>query len=913
MKENYNFVTPIEHSILNFYNFQTSQKKIKTKNKKDSIIDKENMSLEFNNSKENSKNFNDEKHEPSKLMYLEKLNNKNNKNISPEQTFKIEDLSNIIEHTKYINEIQNNSEYLKTRIISNINSLNLNDFKNYIINNFPIENISNLNQIISQKINFILFDEDRVIINNEPLGPFESLSSFIETKFQDIKNSIQIKKKKYEQFKNSIFKYRKINGDGNCFYRCVMIRFIEILIINEDIENLKNLIYDIIELYKNDKEIIKYLQINNFIRLKPELISIILILIFIILSEQGKELAYKIFITAILTCQIFDLGLILYLRFNLYKYIKNNENKMLSKKFPILIGNLLPENFVFNDKFDFKKFYEDYLLKMYQDAEKIVIYLIPFIFNIKLNIIMFENQNESEINLDFSGLNTTLINEEINVIITKLHYEIVYKQNDYENFKNIFKEYTINEKNKLYDFVEEKNNNYKSIIFKQSLNNNIINNNNNNYKNINNNNNNNNNNNDNNNNNNNIDKNNKYKNINNNDNNNLDKNNKDKNINNNNDNNNINNIDKNNKDKNINNNNNNNKKNNNNNIDKSNKDKNNKNNNNNNNNDINNNLEKINTNKDLNSKNKKNNDNNNNIVKNKTIISNETPLIDNCFICKLYNNKKKIICKECYKELKNSIFISYFNDYLLNVKNTKNQLTISSIHEEFKNKLFEIKGQKLTLLKWIDKIKLIEPGLTLEKLIDRLKYKSCIYCTNFFDSKEDGIQLPCKCRICSKKCLYKLVMKCLEISNEFEYMCFCSKIYTFTDIFDLSFYLYKYNFIDLYNVLIEILNSDSFCCLCNNYYQKIFYLIEYKLDLDKNYIESDLIIKYKSINRFNHYICEKCFIKYFNSIHHIFQCQICKLEHKIIKIIDINKKKEPKNKKNSSINKKNNNKYLKKK
>jgi hypothetical protein len=782
-----------------------------------------------------------------------------------------------------------------------------------------------------------IFKEDRVIINNEPLGPFESLSSFIETKFQDIKNSIQIQKKKYEQFKDLIFKYKKINGDGNCFYRCVMIRFIEILILNDDIENFKNLIYDILELYKNDNEIQKYFQITNFIRLKPELLSLILILIYIILIENGKELAYKVFITAILTCQIFDYGLILYLRFILYKYIKENENKMHSKNFPLLIGNLLPENFVVNEQFEFRKFYNNYLLKMFQDAEKIVIYLIPFIFNIKLNIIMFENQSEPEINLNFSGIDTTLIKDEINVVITKLHYEIVYKKDDYEKFKNIFKEYTIDDGNKVYNFIEEKKNNYynfkQSQIYKSK---NIINDNNKNQ----------------------IDDNNKNKNgdnnknkindnnkNNNNDNNkNKDKNddkNKNKNDDKNKDKNDIKNKDKNNKnkdkndDKNKDKNDDKNKDKNNKYIDKNNdknkekKDKNKYNNNDNNNNNSNsnnkNNINEYNKNNNNNNidKNKNYNDkkniNNNNKIdsldkynkdkkndnKNKDLNNkNETPFMDKCLICNLYNNYKKPLCNECYEELKNLIFISYFDDYLLNAKENKNQLKISSIHEEFKNKIVEFKGQKMSLSKWIDKIKLIEPDLTLEKLINRLKFKCCIYCMKEFNSKEIGIELPCKCRLCNKNCLYNLVKKCLEINEDIDYMCCCSEIYTLSDIFELSYYLYNYNFKNEYKELIDILNSYPLCCECYQF-QKKFYLIEYELDIDKNYLNFDKIVKYKSENRFDHYICEKC---YNNSKKksYIIKCKICNLDHKIIKTKNINEKKyESINKNNLNINNKN--------
>ena len=183
----------IEKSIIKFFNDQNKSNKSK---KGKSIIDKEKISKEFksNNSKENSKILKDEINEPSQTYFEKMRNNNNNKNA--ENKFKLENLLNHkdYEKTEYMSDIQKKSKYLQTRIISNIYTINRSDFKDYIINNYSQDSINNLNQTITQMMYVTIFKEDRVIINNEPLGPFESLSSFIETKFQDIKNSIQIKK-----------------------------------------------------------------------------------------------------------------------------------------------------------------------------------------------------------------------------------------------------------------------------------------------------------------------------------------------------------------------------------------------------------------------------------------------------------------------------------------------------------------------------------------------------------------------------------------------------------------------------------------------------------------------------------------------------------------------------------------------
>ena len=53
-----------------------------------------------------------------------------------------------------------------------------------------------------------------------------------------------------------------------------MIRFIELLILKKDEENLKNLILDVINVYENDNEIDNYLQVNYNVKIKPNLFFI---------------------------------------------------------------------------------------------------------------------------------------------------------------------------------------------------------------------------------------------------------------------------------------------------------------------------------------------------------------------------------------------------------------------------------------------------------------------------------------------------------------------------------------------------------------------------------------------------------------------------------------------------------------
>ena len=119
--------------------------------------------------------------------------------------------------------------------------------------------------------------------------------------------------------------------------------------------------------------------------------------------------AHFCFYKSLLFSKIFDYSLILYFRYILYLYIKQNEKKIYSQSFPVLLGNLLPSEYEKNGKFDFNSFYEKNLLKMFVQSEKIVIYITPYVLGINLNMIYFES-NEKEIiqKYTFSGISDFL-------------------------------------------------------------------------------------------------------------------------------------------------------------------------------------------------------------------------------------------------------------------------------------------------------------------------------------------------------------------------------------------------------------------------------------------------------------------------------------------------------------------------
>ena len=286
------------------------------------------------------------------------------------------------------------------------------------------------------------------------VGGINPLTYLIEVSFQMSHKRQKEMKEKFELLSKYMVNYREINSDGNCYYRAVMFRYIEILILTENIPVFQNFIHDIIESFKSSE-----LQSRRIIRnsdVKPDLTFQILFLIINLLKSKKVQEAHQIFVKCISTCKKFDYCLILYFRYILYQYIKLNEKKTLMEKFPVKIGNLLPQQYE-NEKgeFLFELFYENYLLNFFTDAEKIIIYLTPFVLGIEVNVIVYDIVDE-EIFQKFEWVGESDIKSKdvISLLNNKNHYAIVY--NDYDN--NTYK--------KIYEFYKS---NIKSVILMKSL------------------------------------------------------------------------------------------------------------------------------------------------------------------------------------------------------------------------------------------------------------------------------------------------------------------------------------------------------------------------------------------------------------------------------------------------------------
>ena len=340
------------------------------------------------------------------------------------------------------NEIKNNinkDDYLQIRNIQKITNEKFEKIKKEIIG---YENLKNIYLNLMNK-KCIPFNE---IFYQDNVGCLLPLVALIESKYNNEPTSIEDMNSKYNLFKKYVYNYRFIKGDGNCFYRAVIFRYFEIIILNQKIDLLKNIINEMKESFDSN-EVRSRIRIKFDTILNTNYVLQLMLIILELLEEEKIKEAHFFYIKAINLIPHFDFGLILYFRYIFYNYIKKNENKLYLENFPIKIGNLLPSYYETNrGEFLFNKFYYCYLLSMFKEAEKIIIYLTPFVLGINLDIIIYDD-NEDEIikNINYNGTyEYNFLNDKIFVLNITGHYELLYTENDNVKYKNIFYQYINN-------------------------------------------------------------------------------------------------------------------------------------------------------------------------------------------------------------------------------------------------------------------------------------------------------------------------------------------------------------------------------------------------------------------------------------------------------------------------------------
>ena len=262
----------------------------------------------------------------------------------------------------------------------------------------------------------------------------------------------------------SYFRHRSVFGDGNCFYRAVIFLYLENIVFNGNSNAILDFIYYIHNRLMNTKENAKVIYENKNENVKKTYKSLnfklglnILSLVYSSMIGKNKDKnnkdikdntdkdtkeAYRILFVALNCSKDFDNLLVYTMRFMLYEYINDNKSKIYHPDFQVSLGNFLPSQYELEDEsFLFDIFFEEHLFNLYEYAERIVIYLTPFVLKVNLNIVMYEkgvgNNIESK---EFSNYLGSSSNS-INLLYKESHYEIFYTKdyfNEYSKFLSLF-------------------------------------------------------------------------------------------------------------------------------------------------------------------------------------------------------------------------------------------------------------------------------------------------------------------------------------------------------------------------------------------------------------------------------------------------------------------------------------------
>ena len=176
-------------------------------------------------------------------------------------------------------------------------------------------------------------------------------------------------------------------------------------------------------------------------------IDIVTHLLYILINQMENDIkkAYKTLLKLFLYCPDFDFGIIYFMRYLIFEYISANEDIIYSQEFQVEVGCLLPEEYYIDKGNKNEYLFEDYfslqLMKAKTFAEKIVIYITPYVFNVNMNILIYDfgiNGAPSSIQEKKFLCDNDTSKIQINLIFRKAHYDVYYKQNYYEEFKEYF-------------------------------------------------------------------------------------------------------------------------------------------------------------------------------------------------------------------------------------------------------------------------------------------------------------------------------------------------------------------------------------------------------------------------------------------------------------------------------------------
>lgn len=383
--------------------------------------------------------FNTNENDNKDSIISDKLNFNNDSEISPKNAEQ-----NNAENEKEINESEDSmsilSEYNEFSIFNSNEKNQLksnNDDKkiyNYLIKNYKTrENVEEFMDFFYPE--GFKDTPDMKAVEFYLIGVFEDLSYYpVWMSDKSLASTIQELRDKY-----NIFYWRRIKGDGNCYYRSILINYIEILITNS---------------IKNDNPSIFFCFIKEifFTKFPEEIISFQkkLLTILLLIDEhiqKKSSFSYDILYRSIHKSKCIEKCIIFWFKLKLSEFLRQNINLEING---LKLLQVIPElnyddensSIEPNNK-ELNEYIENKIMKMDEYVEGYPIYITPFVLKCSINIYSLnksvdkKNKNNIIININKEKIDLpkdimyfpvnnylpNLNNEQINILFKSPHYD----------------------------------------------------------------------------------------------------------------------------------------------------------------------------------------------------------------------------------------------------------------------------------------------------------------------------------------------------------------------------------------------------------------------------------------------------------------------------------------------------------
>ena len=367
-----------------------------------------------------------------------------------------------------LNDLNDSNKFLITREWDCFNDNNLNVLEAKVEAIREKLDKKKLQIIIGQINNYSFEDyysEYKITENKFKISCLCSLNFLVESTYYFRENYDELKKYDSIELEPYVYKYRNVKGDGDCFYRGLIFSLLENIILTNYIMQMKELLILYYEKMNKNNKLIKE---KEYLKKINELdIDIVSIIFYIIINQMENDVskAYKVLLKAFINFKEFDFSLIFFTRYLIYEYISANEDKIFSKEFALEVGCLLPDGYVVDkgskNEYLFENFYNLQLMKPKTFAEKIVLYVVPFVFNIDMKILLYDFGNQDKISRieekKFFNENKSKLKIEIDLLYRKSHYDIYYTKKSYEDNKKILNVFLNIKENEIEKMPEKQN------------------------------------------------------------------------------------------------------------------------------------------------------------------------------------------------------------------------------------------------------------------------------------------------------------------------------------------------------------------------------------------------------------------------------------------------------------------------